>query len=315
MSHRPSKYLVYGASDPHVYPIENSFHYNPRVESVWTEEERAVLQHHLATTRASIAENKWESAHYAVPTHSEIECYMQHTNVDDPSINNAEWTSEEDRQLLELVEKYAEHEWSHIAEELGTNRTPIACLRHYQQSLNTKLLNNNEWSSEEDLLLKQAVETYGKGKWQKVSSCVPARSSTQCMNRWVQSNLCQENVVAGKWLEQEERLLFLAAVAYNAPRMQQFKKTDAQLRDLYVASGLESGSSSGNDGVSLNNTNISESSDSEDEHNPIPNNSTSSTRNRTNVANTTNVENAAPTAPTSASFAFWKEMAAMVPGK
>ena len=158
MSHRPSKYLVYGASDPHVYPIENSFHYNPRVESVWTEEERAVLQHHLATTRASIAENKWESAHYAVPTHSEIECYMQHTNVDDPSINNAEWTSEEDRQLLELVEKYAEHEWSHIAEELGTNRTPIACLRHYQQSLNTKLLNNNEWSSEEDLLLKQAVE-------------------------------------------------------------------------------------------------------------------------------------------------------------
>lgn len=250
---------------------------------------------------------------------------MQYTNVDDPSINNTEWSADEDHQLVELVDKYSEHEWSHIAEELGTHRTPIACLRHYQQTLNTKLLNNSEWSAEEDLLLKQAVEICGKGKWQKVSTYVPDRSSTQCMNRWTQSNCCQENVVAGRWLEQEERLLFLAAVAYDAPRMQQFKKTEAQLRELYMSAGLEQASSidsrggeSSVTGIGGTNANGVESSDSEDEVNT--NNTTAAiaiAATGTSIIATSSSTNTAIAVPptTTSSFAYWKDMAAMVPGK
>lgn len=328
MAHRPSKYLFCGAEDAHLYPSGNVFHFNPRAESVWTEEERTALLQHIAATatRTSTANGKWEQAQDTVRTHSAMVCYMQYMNVDSPSINNAEWTPDEDNRLLDLVGKYSEHEWSHVAEELGTNRTPIACLRHYQQTLNMKLLDNSEWSSEEDLLLKQAVDTCGKGKWQKVSTFVPGRSSTQCMNRWVQSNLCQENAVAGKWLEQEERLLFLAAVAYNAPRMQQFKKTDAQLRELYVLAGLESRSSVGGSGSDAGRGSGSSGSDagrgtggngrvdggvspdSVDERAPA---ATNTAIDHTSTANTT----AGPVPATGASFAYWKEMAALVPGK
>lgn len=216
-----------------------------------------------------------------------MECFMQYTNIDHPDINNTEWSEDEDFQLLELVEKYSEHEWILIAEELGTKRTSIACLRHYQQTLNSKLLNNSEWSADEDLILKQAVEKCGKGKWQAVAAQIPGRSSVQCMNRWAKSNHCQESAVAGKWVEQEERLLFLAALAHDAPRMQQSKKTDAQLRELYVLTGLEKDTSAV-DSVS----NCSGNSGADVALAPLP-----------------------PQPPNNMPFAYWREMAALVPGK
>jgi len=242
---------------------------------------------------------------------------MQYTNVLDPEINNCEWTAEEGSRLLLLADKYSEHHWVNIAEELGTRRTPMSCLKRYQRTHNSKLLNNDEWSSEEDLLLKAAVESCGKGKWLEVSLQIPGRSSVQCMNRWAKSPLCQDNVVSGKWVEEEERLLFLAAIAYNAPSMKQTKKSENQLWNLYVQAGLENAhgivesSTSSSSNYNNNNPVDAQSSDSEDESHTNPDES------HTNITNTHEAQQIVTnnTHNSSGSFPHWKSIAALIPGK
>jgi hypothetical protein len=193
--------------------------------SVWTEKEREKLQKFVHRH----GPHNWEQT--SILHKSPMDCYIQYTNLLDPSINASVWISDEDVQLLALVQKYDEHDWCAVAEELGTNRTPFECLRHYQQDLNKNLTNTGDWSVEEDELLKDAVNEHGRN-WQVVASCVPNRSSTQCLNRWNKSSICHEEVVAGKWNEEEERLLFLAALAYSAPQHSDSKKTEEQLQQL-----------------------------------------------------------------------------------
>jgi hypothetical protein len=175
-----------------------------------------------------------------------MECYMQYKNVLDSALNFGDWSPAEDEDLLRLVQKYDEHQWCEIAEELGTNRTPFECLRHYQRNLNTKLMNTSDWTVDEDRLLRDAVEEYGKGSWQQIASCIPGRTSVQCLNRWKKSTICNDSVVSGKWNEAEERLLFLAALLYKAPRLADSKRTEAELRQLLSSeAGASTASSSG----------------------------------------------------------------------
>ena len=311
---RLSRYFSYKKEPVHSYAVNNVFHFNPRGESVWTDEEKAALSHKVNAGTSS--QPDWKEVAKFIPTHTTMECYMQYTNVQDPEINNSEWTTEEDAHLLLLAEKYSEHHWVNIAEELGTRRTPMSCLKRYQRTLNTKLLNNDEWSSEEDLLLKAAVESCGKGKWLEVSLQIPGRSSVQCMNRWAKSPLCQDNIVSGKWVEEEERLLFLAAIAYNAPGMKQTKKSEEQLWSLYVQAGLEQACETADaitSSSSYNNSNTeAQSSDSEDEF--ITNTTATAAHNITDTHPTqqtaTNNTNS-----NAKSFPHWKSMAALIPGK
>jgi hypothetical protein len=170
---------------------------------------------------------------------------MQYRNVLDPAINFGDWSPTEDENLLRLVQKYDEHQWCEIAEELGTNRTPFECLRHYQRCLNSKLMNTKDWTEDEDRLLKDAVEEYGKGSWQQIASCIPGRTSVQCLNRWKKSTICNDTVVSGKWNEAEERLLFLSALLHNAPRLADSKKSEVELQQLLNGEAPSSSLSAG----------------------------------------------------------------------
>lgn len=225
---RESSYLVseYGSFQ---YDRDDVLHLTGSVLNggVWTERERQKLLRHVQKSGS----DQWDDAAALFPSRTARDCYAQYANNLDPSLNKANWSQDEEKQLLLLVEKYDEHDWCTIAEELGTQRSPFECLQHYQRTLNKALVNNSEWTEEEDELLKEAVEEHGRN-WQNVASCVPNRSATQCNNRWNKSAVCHEEVVAGKWTEEEERLLFLAAVAYGAPRLADSKKTEPELQQL-----------------------------------------------------------------------------------
>ncbi len=96
--------------------------------------------------------------------------------------NAGPWGKVEEAKLIELAKKYNEHQWVYIAEELGTNRTPIDCLCHYQQAFNVDLINADDWSTEEETMLKAAVDKlpgYTRKNWQVVANAVPGRTSYQ----------------------------------------------------------------------------------------------------------------------------------------
>lgn len=176
---------------------------------------------------------------YATP----MECLMQYRNVLDPSINRSAWTREEVDKLLELVSYYNEHEWCTIAEELGTNRTPMQCLQYYQRNHNQRLIrSNNVWTEEEERQLKQSIEVHGNSDWSNVANDFPGRTPKQCFNRYRRSSHCQGNVISGHWLEEEEKLLYFACISMNAPTSDSCKRSHEELNLLLQDNIISNGS-------------------------------------------------------------------------
>ncbi|XP_053380719.1 uncharacterized protein LOC123547616 isoform X2 [Mercenaria mercenaria] len=134
---------------------------------------------------------------------SVTECESMWNTVLRPEINRDKWTPAEEEDLNRLAIKYEMRNWSKIAEELGSNRTPFQCLQHYQQ--HNIVYDNSEWTEEEDELLKEVVETctYGLGrvKWFQVAYYIDRRSPEQCHSRW---NKIDPNRTCGRWSKEED---------------------------------------------------------------------------------------------------------------
>jgi hypothetical protein len=126
--------------------------------------------------------------------------------------------------------------WALIAEELGSSRTPLQCLQRYQQAFNTKLVNSSEWTKDEDEELKAAAEMFGLKNWQHVSSVMNGRSAAQCMNRYYKSSVCRSDmVVDGSWQDEDERRLFLSAIANEIPSSNIFRKSAEEISALFIS--------------------------------------------------------------------------------
>ncbi|KAF9268594.1 hypothetical protein L218DRAFT_1073070 [Marasmius fiardii PR-910] len=77
------------------------------------------------------------------------------------------------------------------------------------------------WSSEEDRLLIQAVQTYGS-KWSLVAGIVKTRSSTQCARRW--SDTLDPRIDKSPWTQEQDQIL-LQAVARHGRTWASIAKT------------------------------------------------------------------------------------------
>lgn len=115
---------------------------------------------------------------------SAMECFMMYRNQTCPSINRGAWTAEEVQRLTILAEKYDCHEWPLVATELGTDRTPLACLEYFQRHLNSaRMTNSAGFSTEEDEVLRDAARFYAHPCHLYASSCLQTRLPQQCCDR------------------------------------------------------------------------------------------------------------------------------------
>ncbi|OWM62626.1 snRNA-activating protein complex subunit 4 [Punica granatum] len=174
-----------------------------------------------------------------LPGRSGAECEARWLNWEDPLINHARWTIDEDKHLLLIIQEKGINDWVDIAVSLGTNRTPFQCLARYQRSLNPCIL-RREWTPEEDVQLRAAVETYGESDWQTVASTLGGRTGTQCSNRW-KKTLHPERKRVGRWSKDEDRRLIVAATLFgpkNWRKICQFVpgRTHVQCRERWVNS-------------------------------------------------------------------------------
>ena len=66
----------------------------------------------------SVKENKgrnWKKICEAVPGKTASQCLHRWQKVLDPELVKGPWSEEEDKKVIELVEKYGPERWSHIA--------------------------------------------------------------------------------------------------------------------------------------------------------------------------------------------------------
>ena len=102
-------------------------------------------------------------------------------NIDKTRKKRQPFTQNEDNTLRYLVNTYGENDWGVISIHMG-GRTARQCRDRWREYLMPSL-NSSVWSTEEDSVLLQQIQKFGR-KWSLISSALQGRSETSVKNRW-----------------------------------------------------------------------------------------------------------------------------------
>jgi len=100
-------------------------------------------------------------------------------------VSKGGWSSEEDRKLLDAVEKHGT-KWSVVASQVET-RNSGQCAKRWQDTLNPAI-DRSAWSAREDAKLLDAVEKMGTCWTTIVKSYFPGRTALAAKNRYSHLN-------------------------------------------------------------------------------------------------------------------------------
>ncbi|KAF8947706.1 Myblike DNAbinding domain-containing protein [Haplosporangium gracile] len=164
------------------------------------------------------------------------ECLIQWTSHDHPGINKNDWSKAELVKLDSLVKRHKGRNWIQIALDLDTNRTGAQCFQKYQSKM-IGVASRDNWTAEEDNILREAVRVLGEKNWLQVASCLENRNSVQCMTRWSKS--VNPAIRRGRWLNEEDGALRAAHEVYGGGRWAKIQqhvlgRTDIQCRERYM---------------------------------------------------------------------------------
>jgi hypothetical protein len=154
----------------------------------WTEDENIKLKD---AVQAHGGKN-WCSIAALVPGRTKTQCCGRWKDVLDASIDRengrtGKWTEDEDLLLKDAVQAHGGKNWAAIS-ALVPGRTEKQCYSRWQNTLNPSIALTpaltGKWAEDENIKLKDAVQTHGGKDWAAIAALVPGRTKMQCSNRW-----------------------------------------------------------------------------------------------------------------------------------
>jgi hypothetical protein len=177
----------------------------------WAEDEDIKLKDAVQTHGV----RNWCAIIALVPSRTKKQCQCRWYSVLDPSIDrtsghSGKWSEDEDIKLKDSVQTHGGKNWGAIA-ELVPGRTRIQCVKRWKTALDPSIDRTSgrtgHWTEDEDIKLKDAVQTHGGKNWSGISALVPGRTKMQCTHRWysiLDPSIDRAGGRPCKWAEDED---------------------------------------------------------------------------------------------------------------
>jgi hypothetical protein len=188
----------------------------------WTSEEDAKLTRAVTNTSkmkwGKEYKIDWVAVVALVPGRTGSQCKGRWHSALNPSIvltagSGGKWTEDEDSKLKDAVQKHGGKDWFAIS-ALVPGRTVSQCSGRWKNALHPSINRasgrTGKWSEDEDIKLKDAVQTHGCKHWGTIAALVPGRTKMQCRIRLhgaLNPSIGRVNGRTGKWSAVEDSKL------------------------------------------------------------------------------------------------------------
>jgi stalled ribosome rescue protein Dom34 len=186
------------------------------VNSTWTVEE----ENELVFAVETYGTTSWAKIARKVPGRSENQCSSKWRDVcrKTPATDSGLWTVEEENELVFAVETYGTTSWAKIAGKVPGRNKKQCYDKWRKMSRKAAATSTGPWTVEEEKKLASGVETFGTSSWAKIAENVPARTESQCYDKWRSIRMSRKAAAttSGAWTVEEENDLVSAIANFGA---------------------------------------------------------------------------------------------------